>query len=212
MPRNPNWSTLTDRFYPKPGRYFAALSADRPIFQGDIFRGGFGAWWRHPAAVRSSLAGEVPPTAPDFPAIGELLDNVLLRGRGFGMLLPQPCEYAESEKGATHPFRLVAPLFPLDRTADVDHALVRNGRVGHTVWVPRWSGEGPQDYYADLRLTASLDAVFLQRSTRVAALSRAAWLSLADRLSRYFVGIPLDVGAFSALQGAAHPDAHPTPV
>ena len=131
----------------------------------------------------------------------------IFRGRGYGILLPQPCDFSEQEKGATHPFRLVAPLFPLDARAGVDHALVRAGRVGHTLWVPRWDNRGPQDYFADLRLATSIDATFLTRETRVAALSSAAWLSMADRLSRYFVGIPLDATAFAVQQGWLHPDS-----
>ena len=133
--------------------------------------------------------------------------HALVQGQGYGMLLPQPCEFSESEKGATHPFRLVAPLFPLNARAGVDHALVRAGRIGHAVWVPRWGRSGPQDYFADLRFTSSIDATFLTRQTRVAALSRAAWMALADRLSRYFVGVPIDVTAFAVQQGPLHPDA-----
>ncbi len=123
------------------------------------------------------------------------------------MILPQPCEYSEGEKGDTHPFRLAAPLFPLDRNADVDHDKVRNGEIAHTLWVPRWRNSGPQDFYADLRVTASVDRSFLRRDTRAAALSRAAWLALVDRLSRYFVGVPLDVTVFGLAQGSLHPDA-----
>lgn len=195
------------RAYPKSSRYFAALAEDRPLFQGDIFRGGFGAFWRHPAVVRAAMAGIALPTDPDYPSLDALVKSVLVRGEGYAMLLPQPCEYSESEKGATHPFRVVAPLIPLMARAGVDHALVRAGRVGHTVWVPRWAGQGPQDYFVDLRLTASIDAAFLTRGTRVAALSTTAWLALADRLSRYFVGMALDAGAFSLAQGQLHPDA-----
>jgi len=130
---------VSERFYPKPSRYFATLSADRPLFQGDIIRGVFGAWWRHPESVRATLAGRPVPSDPRFPALDELRSNVLVRGKGYGMLLPQPCEFSEGEKGATQPFRVVAPLFPLDRNADVDHDRVRKGLVGHTLWVPRWS-------------------------------------------------------------------------
>lgn len=198
---------MSDRFYPKPARYFARLDPDRPIFQGDIFRGGFGAFWRHPAAWRASLAGEPRPPTPPFPSLEELHRSSLVKGQGAAILLPQPCEYAEQEKGATHPFRLVAPLFPLTARAGVDHELVRAGRVGHTLWVPRWNAHGPQDYFADLRLTTSIDAAFLTRHTRVAALSQVAWLAMVDRLSRYFVGIPLDINAFAVQQSSLHPDA-----
>jgi hypothetical protein len=198
---------VSDRFYPKPGRYYAQLSEERPLFQGDVIRGAFGAWWRHPEAVRASLAGRTVPPAPRFPSLDELRSNVLVRGKGYGMLLPQPCEFADGEKGATHPFRLVAPVLPLDRHADVDHGRVRTGSIGHTIWLPRWTGTGPQDHYVDLRWTTSIDATFVTRSNRVAALSRAAWLAMVDRLSRYFVGVPLDVGRFGIEQAALHPDA-----
>ena len=198
---------MSDRFYPKPGRYFATLSDDRPLFQGDIIRGAFGAWWRHPESVRAALAGQATPADPRFPTLDELRSNVLVRGKGYGMLLPQPCEFSEGEKGATQPFRVIAPLFPLDRNADVDHDRVRKGLVGHTIWVPRWSDSGPQDHYVDLRWTTSVDATFIARSGRVAALSRASWLAMVDRLSRYFVGIPVDAAAFAVNQGQLHPDA-----
>ncbi len=202
---------MTDRFYPKAGRYFTQLTPERPIFQGDIFRGMFGAWWRHPVAVKATLAGEAAPEGPSYPTLGELTTNVLVRGQGYGMILPQPCEYSEGEKGATHPFRVVAPMFPLDRHACVDHALVRAGEVGHTVWVPNWKTGSPQDYFVDLRLTTSIDGTFVRRGTRAAALSRVAWMTLADRLSRYFVGIPLDASAFALVQGNLHPDSEATP-
>lgn len=198
---------MSERFYPKPSRYFATLSADRPLFQGDIIRGVFGAWWRHPESVRATLAGQPVPSDPRFPALDELRSNVLVRGKGYGMLLPQPCEFSEAEKGATQPFRVVAPLFPLDRNADVDHDRVRKGLVGHTLWVPRWSDSGPQDHYVDLRWTTSVDATFIDRGGRVAALSRASWLAMVDRLSRYYVGIPVDAAAFAVNQAQLHPDA-----
>lgn len=198
---------MTEAFYPKASRYFARLTSQRPIFQGDVFRGAFGALWRHPAAVRSAMAGEPLPEVAPFPGLDQLRSHVLVQGQGYGILLPQPCEYSEHEKGATHPYRLVAPLFPLNARAGVDHELVRAGRVGHTLWVPRWTTSGPQDYFADLRLTASVDTAFLSRDMRVAALSRAAWLAMVDRLSRYFVGIPLGTEAFAVQQGGQHPDA-----
>jgi hypothetical protein len=140
---------VADKFYPKPGRYFASLNNTRPIFQGDIFAGGFGAFWRHPVAVQGQLAGDKLPPNPQFPTLTELLSHVLVQGTGYAMILPQPCEYSEGEKGDAHPFRLVAPLFPLDRNANVDHNKVRNGLIGHTVWIPRWKESGPQDFYVD---------------------------------------------------------------
>lgn len=198
---------MSERFYPKPGRYFATLSDDRPLFQGDIITGAFGAWWRHPESVRAALAGQSTPASPRCPTLDELRSNVLVRGKGYGMLLPHPGEFSEGEKGATQPFRVVAPLFPLDRNADVDHDRVRKGLVGHTIWVPRWSDSGPQDHYVDLRWTTSVAVTFITRSGRVAALSRASWLAMVDRLSRYFVGIPVDAAAFAVNQGQLHPDA-----
>jgi hypothetical protein len=198
---------VADRFYPKPARYFATLTNTRPIFQGDIFGGGFGAFWRHPVAVQAQLAGDKLPLNPQFATLTELISHVLVQGTGYVMILPQPCEYSEGGKGDTHPFRLVAPLFPLDRHANVDHNKVRDGLIGHTIWVPRWKRPGPQDFYVDLRLIASIDKTFLRTETRVAALSRAAWLSLSDRLSRYFVGVPLDAQAFSATQGSLYPES-----
>lgn len=198
---------MTSSFYPKATRYFATLTPDRPIFQGDIFRGAFGVFWRHPAAVKAVLSGQPIPTAPAYPSLDELRSHVFVNGRGYGVLLPQPCEYSEDEKGSTHPYRLVAPLFPLDSKAGVDAKLVREGRVAHTLWVPRWTSNGPQDYFADLRLTTSIDAAFVTRASRVAAMSRVAWMAMADRLSRYFAGIPIDSAAFALEQAGLHPDA-----
>lgn len=163
--------------------------------------------WRHPEAVRARLAGVTPPPHPPFPTLDTLRTHVLVRGKGYGMVLPQPCDFSEAEKGATHPFRVVAPLLPLDKDADVDHNLVRKGLVGHTVWVPRWREGGPQDYYVDLRWATSVDAAFLSHERRVAALSGPAWLALADRLSRFYVGMPLDATTFVIEQGSRHPDA-----
>jgi hypothetical protein len=194
--------------YPKASRYFAKhVDEGRPLFQGDIFRGGFGAFWRHPATQRAQLAGQLVPQDPPYPSEIELRQTAWIRGTGFAMLLPQPCEFSESEKGSTHPFRLVAPVLPLNVDAGVDHDKVRQGLVGHTVWVPRWTTSGTQDYFVNLRLTTSIDATFLTRKTRVAALSSSAWMVLADRLSRYFVGMPLDAAAFAVGQAALHPDA-----
>lgn len=202
---------MTERFYPKPRRYFAALVEDRRIFQGDIFRGGFGAFWRHPEARRAALAGDPTLSAPRFPAVADQQGSVLMRGTGYGMLLPQPCEFSEGEKGATPPFRLVAPLFPLDRHADVPADGVRNGTTGHTLWVPRWHDRtSPQDYYVDLRYTASIDAVFLTRATRVAALSIGAWTAMADRLEPLLRGCPLDAASFAVQQASLHPDTAPS--
>ena len=116
-------------FYPRASRYFARIEPDRPLFQGDIFRGAFGAFWRHPAAVRASLAGMSQPEDPAYPGLDRLKRHALVQGQGYGMLLPQPCEFSEFEKGATHPFRLVAPLFPLNARAGVDHALVPGMQV-----------------------------------------------------------------------------------
>ena len=198
---------MTDSFYPKASRYFSRLTEDRPIFQGDIFRGAFGAFWRHPEAVRGVMSGEHLAAPSQYPSLDALRSHVLVQGQGYGILLPQPCEFSEEEKGSTHPFRLVAPLFPLNSRAGVDHEMVRAGRIGHTLWVPRWTTRGPQDYFADLRLTASVDSMFINRQMRVAALSRPAWFAMADRLSRYFVGVPLDVDRFSLQQGSLHPDS-----
>lgn len=198
---------MTESFYPKASRYFSRLTDDRPIFQGDVFRGAFGAFWRHPESVRAVMAAEPLSTTARYPTLDALRSHVLVQGQGYGILLPQPCEFSGEEKGSTHPFRLVAPLFPLNSRAGVDHDLVRAGRVGHTLWVPRWTSRGPQDYFADLRFATSVDAAFITRETRVAVLSRAAWISMVDRLSRYFVGVPLNLDAFVVQQGTLHPDS-----
>ena len=85
--------------------------------------------------------------------------------------------------------------------------LVRSGEIGHTLWVPQWKKSGVQDFYLDLRLTTSIDRAFLTRDTRVAALSKGAWVAMVDRLRRYFIGVPVSVGDFAMSQGLLYPDA-----
>jgi len=89
------------------------------------------------------------------------------------MILPQPCDYSEGEKGNTHPFRVVAPLMALDKHVGLDHDKVRNGEIGHVFWVPTWKDNGPQDYFVDLRWTTSIDRAFVTRERRVALLDEA---------------------------------------
>ncbi len=197
---------MTERFYPKPNKYFAKNSLNRSIFQGDIFRGAFGAFWPHPAVNDFYIADEEVPTNLPFPSVDQIRRNAQIRGKGYAMILPQPCDYSEGEKGDTHPFRVVAPLMPIDKHAGLAPDKVRNGEIGHVFWVPTWRSKGPQDYFVDLRWTASIDRAFITREMRVAALSSNAWFALADSLSRFFIGVPLASEDFALEQASFHPD------
>jgi hypothetical protein len=197
---------VTERFYPKSSKYFAKNSLARPVFQGDIFHGAFGAFWPHPAVNNYYIADEEVPTSLPYPSVDQIRRDAQIRGKGYAMILPQPCDYSEGEKGDTHPFRVVAPLVPLNKHAGLDHDKVRNVEIGHVFWVPTWKNEGPQDYFVDLRWTASIDRAFITREMRVAALSPNAWLALVDSLSRFFIGVPLASEDFALEQAALHPD------
>lgn len=197
------------RAYPRPRHYFASSGLDRPIFQGDIFRGGFGAFWRHPDAVAARMAAKPVPTELHHPRVEQLLANVAIAGHGYCMLLPHPCEYSEEQKGAKHLFRVVAPLIPLNDKAPINPALVRDGSVRHSIFVPGWPNGPKDDYYVDLRYTASIDAAFITRHCRVAALSRVSWVVLLDRLSQYYLGLPLSTRSLPEETLALHPDSAP---
>ena len=199
-------------FYPPAAAYYTQnLGAQRPLFQGDLFAGVFGAFWAHPEAVAARRAGsELPTGRLPFPTTTALLADVRLAGT-FGLLLPHPCDFSEGEKGAAHPQRLVAPVFPASHSR-VAVKQLRAGAVAHLVWLPRWTADrGEDDWYADLRSTASVDAAFLPRANRRAAMSGAAWVAFNDKLTRYFTGIALDRSQFILERSDLHPDSPQPP-
>lgn len=204
--------TNAPTFYPNAEQYFVpTMNASRPIFQGDLFAGVFGAFWAHPVAVAARRALVRSPHEPfPFPSTTDLLNDVYLDGT-HGLLLPHPCDFAEDGKGSTQLQRLVAPVFPASRTK-VPLKQLRSGSVGHLIWLPKW---GPviteSDWYADLRLCTSIDAAFLAHGNRLAAMSPGSWLALNDKLTRYFTGIAIDRTRFVIQRSDLHPDCPTTP-
>ena len=198
---------MTGSYYPSADHYFASgVDASRPIFQGDIFAGGFGAFWAHPEAVRATRADQPLPVDPAFPITADLLSDVHLTGK-YAILLPHPCDYSEGEKGESHPLRLVAPVAPASETK-VPVKVLRRGQVGHLLWLPRWPGlRGEEDWVANLRLATSIDAAFLSRRNRRAALSVGAWVAMNDKVSEFFTGMRLDRQGFVLERADLHPDA-----
>ena len=197
----------TPTFYPSAEQYFVRqVSEIRPIFQGDLFAGVFGAFWAHPVAVAARRAGApAPHTQLQFPKTTDLLNDVYLDGT-YGLLLPHPCDFAEDGKGAVQPQRLIAPVFPASRTK-VPLKQLRSGSVGNLIWIPSWSSViTEQDWYADLRYCTSVDAAFLARGNRLAAMSPGSWLALNDKLTRYFTGIAMDRARFVIQRSDLHPD------
>ena len=171
--------TQTPTFYPSAEHYFVRqVSEIRPIFQGDLFAGVFGA--------NDSGDGT------------------------YGLLLPHPCDFADDGKGAVQPQRLIAPVFPASRTK-VQLKQLRSGSVGHLIWIPSWSSAITEpDWYADLRYCTSVDAAFLARGNRLAAMSPGSWLALNDKLTRYFTGIAIDRPRFVIQRSDLHPDCPTT--
>ena len=171
--------TQTPTFSPSAAHYFVRqVSEIRPIFQGDLFAGVFGA--------NDSGDGT------------------------YGLLLPHPCDFADDGKGAVQPQRLIAPVFPASRTK-VQLKQLRSGSVGHLIWIPSWSSAITEpDWYADLRYCTSVDAAFLARGNRLAAMSPGSWLALNDKLTRYFTGIAIDRPRFVIQRSDLHPDCPTT--
>ena len=129
----------------------------------------------------------------------------------YGLLLPHPCDFAEDGKGPTQPQRLIAPVLPASRTK-VPLKQLRSGSVGNLIWVPSWSSAITEpDWYADLRYCTSIDAAFLARSNRLAAMSPGSWLALNDKLTRYFTGIAMDRARFVIQRSDLHPDCPTAP-
>jgi hypothetical protein len=124
----------------------------------------------------------------------------------YGLLLPHPCDFAEDGKGSQQPQRLIAPVYPASRTK-VPLKQLRSGSVGNLIWIPNWSSAiAEPDWYADLRYCTSVDAAFLARGNRLAAMSPGSWLALNDKLTRYFTGIAMDRARFVIQRSDLHPD------
>lgn len=193
-------------FYPPTRKeYFSVGIPDvsRPMFQGDIFSGCFGAFWAHPSGKALERDGRPLFSQPlKFPLTRELLDDVHLDGN-FGIILPQPCDYADGEKGDNHPQRLIAPLFHADKHYAIKK--LRRAEFGNQIWIPDWTVDN-KEWYADLWLATTIDRAFLDKRKRVASLSVQGWVSLNHHLMRYFTGLDLDRSFFIENQAAGHPD------
>lgn len=167
-------------WYPEASSYFVAeLDDERPIFQGDVFRGVPTAFVDHPESHMRVFAGEDPPTPAEAerPLTAAKIREVTAVKGGYTMVLRHPCDFAEAEKGSTHSVRIVARL---DRVAAARLARrqVVRGAVHHAVWVPDWETLRPDDDYClDLRTTTPVDRAYLNRARRVAALTGPAWLA-----------------------------------
>ncbi len=171
--------------------YLESFVPDRPIFQGDIFRGVPAAWAAHPAAMQADYAAEPLPGEIPMPTYEQARSCLLMEGR-YSILLPNPCEFSEAEKDTGHRERIVAQLRPIKEVGN--QKVVRTGRGAvHTFWMPHWTSpdDPDKDLYASFRRITTVDAAYLTRANRVAVLSRPAWIALIQRLAAFFGGIPL---------------------
>lgn len=196
-------------WYPNADAYFVAdLGDERPVFQGDVFRGVPTVFVDHPESNARVFAAEEPPTPAEAerPLTAEEVRAVTVIKGGCTMVLPHPCDFAEGEKGSTHSTRIVARL---ERIADGRFARkqVLRGAVHHTVWVPDWDSLRPgDDYVLDLRTTTAVDQAYLNPVRRVAALTGPAWLALMRRLAYFYTRTVVDDRVLALEQSYQHPD------
>ena len=196
-------------WYPKRDAYFAVLTEDRRIFQGDIFRGVPTVFVAHPAAREAAFA-ELPPPSPqeaERPMTAEqVAEGVVVRGPR-AMVLPHPCDFSDEEKGATHSVRLVARVLRIAETPFAPKQVAR-GQIHHTIWVPdaEESELSDRDWVVDLRTATSVDRAFLNVERRVAALSGPAWMALMRRLVHFYTRYSLPLDALALQEAHQHPD------
>ncbi len=194
-------------WYPNRDSYFADLTPERVVFQGDIFRGVPTVFVGHPAAREAAFAMEAAPTpdAAERPLRPEdIRGSTAIRG-SYTILLPHPCDFSAGEKGATHTVRQVARLELIrNRFGWKD---VNSGRVHHAIWVPAWdSDDVNSDWYVDVRSATPVDAAYLNPARRVAALSGPAWIALMRRLAFFYSRSTIDESQLALEQGYQHPD------
>lgn len=197
------------RWYPKRDTFFAALTPQRPIFQGDIFRGVPTVFVGHPAAREALFAGEPLPSPQEAerPLTAEALrEGVSVRGPR-AMVLPHPCDYSEEEKGASHSVRLVARVVRIGETPYAPKQVAR-GQVHHTVWVPDPEHDdlGAHDWLVDLRTATAVDRAFLNVDRRVAALSGPAWMAVMRRLVHFYTRTAIPLQHLALQEAHQHPD------
>jgi hypothetical protein len=181
-------------YYPSRQAFFIrSLVETRPIFQGDIFRAVPSLHAAHPAVVESDFSAEIlsPGVQLPLPTYEQAKSSIVLQG-GFSMILPNPCEFSEDEKGVNHRERILAQLRPIREASN--QRVVRQGTGAlSTFWLPFWDDvDNPErDLFVSFRRVSTVDVAYVSRSRRVAALSRAAWIILIQRLSAYFGGVSL---------------------
>jgi hypothetical protein len=188
--------------------YVGELSEDRPIFQGDIFRAVPAVRATHPAVVESDFAALATPLPRDvaIPSFAQARDALVLEG-GYSLLLPNPCEFSEEEKGANHRERILAHIRPIREASN--QKVVRQGAGAlSTFWLPSWDEPlvVERDLFASFRRISTVDAAYLSRSRRVAALSRPAWIVLIQRLCAYFGGISLSAETIATQVAHLYPE------
>lgn len=187
--------------------YVGGLTEDRPIFQGDIFRAVPSVRAIHPAVVESEFAAlALTPREMAPPSFAQARDALVLEG-GYSLLLPNPCEFSEEEKGANHRERILAHVRPIREASN--QKVVRQGTGAiSTFWLPHW--EEPlaieRDLFVSFRRISTVDAAYLSRSRRVAALTRPAWIVLLQRLCAYFGGISLSAEAIATQVAQLYPE------
>jgi hypothetical protein len=180
--------------YPERGSfYLGSFSQDRPFFQGDVFRGVPAVLAAHPTALQADYAAmpQSHALSAPLPTYEQAKASLQLEGR-YSILLPNPCEFSEGEKGTGHRERILAQLRPVNEVEN--QKAIRTGRGAvSTFWMPRWDApDRPErDMYANFRRITSVDVAYLSRANRVAVLSRPAWIVLIQRLSAFFGGVSL---------------------
>jgi hypothetical protein len=196
-------------WYPKREKYFADLSLDRIVFQGDIFRGVPTAYLDHPASREAAFAYEPPPTPAEAerPLAATDVKDAAVIGGPLAMVLPHPCDFSEEEKGATHSLRVVARLRRISETEFAPRQ-VQRAQIHHTVWVPDPERDdlSPDDFFVDLRTTTSVDQAYLNRERRIAALSGVAWIALMRRVAFYCTRFAMDARPLVLQEAHQHPD------
>lgn len=191
--------------YPERASYYLRpFAKDRPIFQGDVFRGIPAVHAAHPAALQAAFAGRSLPPAGELsiPTYDQAKSALLLEG-GYSILLPNPCESSEMEKGASHQERIFAQLRSLREVEN--QKVVRSGRGAiYTFWLPHWDypDRPERDMFASFRRITTTDAAYLNPANRVAVLSRAAWIVFIQRLCAFCGGVALS--AEQIAQQVAH--------
>ena len=184
------WPRRAVGVYPRRARYFAAVEPSVEIEQGDIL-------WRvpmlraaHPAVVVQFLPPGKMPQAEDLepPSLSEVLRGVRIDSDPV-MIMPHTCDFHGSEKGRTHPDRLIARIVPIARSGIEQADLVRSGEgYGHTFFLPSWQDpdDAARDAFVNLRQMTTVDVSYLARTRRLARVSQPAVLALRRRLAQFF--------------------------